>query len=75
MSNIKFEMFLSFLNCIGIKLKPAVERAPEPRVNCNNTGGTDALADALRRALEARERAMQASSDSEDNADEDEWED
>lgn len=63
-----------FFKNIGFKLKPAGDRKGEQPV-ASATRGTDALADALRKALEARERALQDSSDSEDNADEDEWED
>lgn len=58
----------------GIELRPAGDR-PQ-RESMTKSGGTDALADALRRALAERGRALRSSdegdSDSSDNA---EWDD
>lgn len=56
----------------GIELKPATER---------DLGGpdgyraTDALADALRKALEKRSHALQSSDDEDESSGNDEWED
>lgn len=56
----------------GIELRPATERELAPRDSCSR--GTDALADALRRALEERNKVLQ-SSDEDESSDNDEWED
>lgn len=54
---------------LGVELRPAGEHHRES-VN----RGTDALADALRRALQERSKAIQ-SSDEEESSDNDEWDD
>lgn len=58
----------------GKDLKPAAERElTGQRDSCNR--GTDALADALRRALQERSRVLQSSDDEEDTSDNEEWDD
>lgn len=59
----------------GVQLKPAAERELcGQRDSCNR--GTDALADALRRALEERKRAIHSSDDEEEStSDNEEWDD
>lgn len=59
----------------GVQLKPAAERELSgQRDSCNR--GTDALADALRRALEERKRAIHSSDDEEEStSDNEEWDD
>lgn len=57
----------------GVELRPAGERELSQRESGNNFG-TDALADALKRALQERSRALQ-SSDSSSSSDNDEWDD
>lgn len=55
----------------GIELKP-VEPSGQ-RDSCNR--GTDALADALRRALQERSRVLRSSDEEEDTSDNEEWDD
>ncbi|XP_055313084.1 actin nucleation-promoting factor WASL-like isoform X2 [Sitodiplosis mosellana] len=55
----------------GIELKP-VEQSGQ-RDSCNR--GTDALADALRRALQERSRVLRSSDEEEDTSDNEEWDD
>lgn len=58
----------------GKELKPAAERELSgQRDSCNR--GTDALADALRRALQERSKAFQSSDEDESTSDNDEWDD
>lgn len=58
----------------GKELKPAAERElTGQRDSCNR--GTDALADALRRALQDRSKAFQSSDEDESTSDNDEWDD
>lgn len=57
----------------GIELKPAAER--EVSGSQESYHGTDALADALRKALEKRSHALQSSDDEDESTDNDEWED
>lgn len=58
----------------GIELKPAAERELSgQRDSCNR--GTDALADALRRALQERSRVLRSSDEEDDTTDNDEWDD
>ncbi|KAH8381835.1 hypothetical protein KR009_000511 [Drosophila setifemur] len=47
----------------GVELKPATERELGSQRTSDSTGGTDALADALRRALAARGTAMHSDDD------------
>lgn len=47
----------------GFELRPAAERELGSQRNSESTGGTDALADALRRALAARGNAMHSDDD------------
>jgi WH2 motif len=61
----------------GIELRPVSERTPANR-SSGDGGGNDALADALRRALELRKKVVQVSSsdESDQNSDDDgEWSD
>lgn len=58
----------------GIELKPATERYFGGGQECGYRA-TDALADALRRALEKRSHALQSSDDEDESSDNDEWED
>lgn len=55
----------------GIELKPAAGR--ELGDECYRA--TDALADALRKALEKRSHALQSSDDEDESTDNEEWED
>ncbi|XP_052834918.1 actin nucleation-promoting factor WASL isoform X2 [Drosophila gunungcola] len=58
----------------GTVLKPAKERELGSQRNSDNGGGTDALADALRRALAARGNAIHSDEDETDSSDnEGEW--
>lgn len=58
----------------GKELKPATERElGGQRDSCNT--GTDALADALRRALQERSKAFQSSDEDESTSDNEEWDD
>lgn len=58
----------------GKELKPAADRElGGQRDSCNR--GTDALADALRRALQERNKAFQSSDEDESTSDNDEWDD
>ena len=62
----------------GVKLQPAADRElGAQRDSTGSTGGTDALADALRRALQERGRALRSSDeDSDDCSDNnEEWDD
>ncbi|XP_030370784.1 neural Wiskott-Aldrich syndrome protein [Scaptodrosophila lebanonensis] len=62
---------------LGIELRPAANRElSTPRNSDDGENGTDALADALRRALRKREEVMQSSDDeSESSTNDDEWDD
>ncbi|XP_011295408.1 actin nucleation-promoting factor WASL-like isoform X2 [Musca domestica] len=62
---------------MGFELKPASSREiPSNRASDEHVSGTDALADALRRALLDRGRVMQSSDDeSESSGNDDEWDD
>lgn len=58
----------------GIELKPAADRELSgQRDSCNR--GTDALADALRRALQERSRVLRSSDEEEESSDNEEWDD
>lgn len=59
----------------GVELRPVADRPQENRSSTEQ--GTDALADALRRALELRKTAIRpdSSSESEDPYDDNEWSD
>lgn len=58
----------------GIELRPAKERELGSQRLGDNGGGTDALADALRRALAARGNAIHSDEDETDSEDNDnEW--
>lgn len=60
----------------GVELRPAGERELSQRDSNNSSGcGTDALADALKRALQERSRALRLSDEEEDSSDNDEWDD
>lgn len=62
----------------GIELRPVSDRPAANRSSGDGGGGTDQLADALRRALELRKSAINggsSSSDSEQNSDDGEWSD
>lgn len=60
----------------GVELRPAGERECSQRDSSNSAGcGTDALADALKRALQERSRALRLSDEEEDSSDNDEWDD
>lgn len=60
----------------GVELRPAGERELSQRDSNNSTGGgTDALADALKRALQERSKALRLSDEEDDSSDNDEWED
>lgn len=61
----------------GIELRPVSDR-PQANRSSGDGAGTDALADALRRALELRKTAINggsSSSESEQNSDDGEWSD
>lgn len=61
----------------GIELRPVSDR-PTANRSSGDGAGTDALADALRRALELRKTAINggsSSSESEQNSDDGEWSD
>ena len=61
----------------GIELRPVSDR-PTANRSSGDGGGTDALADALRRALELRKTAINggsSSSESDQNSDDGEWSD
>lgn len=58
----------------GIELRPVADREISDSRDSYGKGGTDALADALRKALEKRCRDLQGSSDDDDDStDNDEW--
>lgn len=58
----------------GIELRPAADRGD--RDSSTKSGGTDALADALRRALQERGKVLRSSDESDsDSTDNGEWED
>lgn len=60
----------------GVELRPAGERELSQRDSNNSAGyGTDALADALKRALQERSRALRLSDEEDDSSDNDEWDD
>lgn len=62
----------------GIELRPVSERPTQSRSSDGAGAGTDALADALRRALEQRKMAVNGASSSEsenENSDDGEWSD
>lgn len=59
----------------GIELRPATERELGQRDSANSAVGTDALAVALRRALQERNKALCSSSEEEESSDNDEWDD
>lgn len=58
----------------GVELRKAGERELSQR-DSNNSTGTDALADALKRALQERSKALRLSDEEEDSSDNDEWDD
>lgn len=58
----------------GKELKPAAERELGGQRDSYNRG-TDALADALRRALQERSKAFQSSDEDESTSDNEEWDD
>jgi neural Wiskott-Aldrich syndrome protein len=61
----------------GIELRPVSDR-PTANRSSGDGAGTDALADALRRALELRKTAInggESTSESDDNSDDAEWSD
>lgn len=58
----------------GIELKPAADREISGQRDSGNRG-TDALADALRRALQERSRVIHSSDEEDDTSDNDEWDD
>ncbi|TMW53567.1 hypothetical protein DOY81_001331 [Sarcophaga bullata] len=61
---------------MGIELRPANQRELSANRASDEISGTDALADALRRALQERVRVLQSSDDeSESSGNDDEWED
>ncbi|KAI8118358.1 Wiskott-Aldrich syndrome protein [Lucilia cuprina] len=61
---------------MGIELRPANQRELSTNRASDEISGTDALADALRRALQDRVRVLQSSDDeSESSGNDDEWED
>lgn len=61
---------------MGIELRPATQRELSTNRASDEISGTDALADALRRALQDRVRVLQSSDDeSESSGNDDEWED
>lgn len=57
----------------GIELRPAADR--ELSGSREPSRGTDALADALRRALQERSRVLRSSDEEEDTSDNEEWDD
>lgn len=58
----------------GIQLRPAGDRGQ--RDSSTKSGGTDALADALRRALQERGRVLRSSDEEEsESSDNGEWDD
>lgn len=62
----------------GIELRPVSDRSNNQANRSSDGNGTDALADALRRALEQRKTAINGSSSSEsenENSDDGEWSD
>lgn len=61
---------------MGIELRPANQRELSANRASDEISGTDALADALRRALQERVRVLQSSDDeSVSSGNDDEWED
>lgn len=62
---------------MGIELRPAQNRELSiNRASDESGGGTDALADALRRALQERGRVIQSSDEeSESSGNDDDWDD
>lgn len=60
----------------GFQLRPVESREPGNRSSGDGGGGTDALADALKRALEQRKLVIRNSSSSEsETSDNDDWSD
>lgn len=61
----------------GVELRPASTRELNSSNRSSNGAGTDALADALRRALMERGRVIHSSDDDSDSSSEnvDEWDD
>lgn len=60
----------------GHTLKPVTERKlAEQRISDDGSGGTDALADALRRALEARGTAMHSDDEESSTSSDNDWSD
>ena len=61
---------------MGIELKPAQTRELAANRHSGEEAGSDALANALRKALMERERAIHSSDDESDSSgNDDEWED
>lgn len=61
---------------MGFELRPAQNRELPANRSSDEVTGTDALADALRRALQERGRVIQSSDDeSESSGNDDEWDD
>lgn len=61
----------------GVELRPALERelSGSQRGSTNSGRVTDALADALRRALQERSRVLRSSDEEDDSSENDEWDD
>lgn len=60
----------------GYNLRPVTERKiPEQRNSDNSTKGTDALAEALRRALELRGTAMHSDDEESSSISDNDWSD
>lgn len=60
----------------GYTLKPVTERKiAEQRISDGSAGGTDALADALRRALAARGTVMHSDDEEDNTSSDNDWSD
>ncbi|EDW16420.2 neural Wiskott-Aldrich syndrome protein [Drosophila mojavensis] len=60
----------------GYALKPVTERKiPDQRISDGSSGGTDALADALRRALAARGTVMHSDDEEDNTSSDNDWSD
>lgn len=59
----------------GVELRPASSRELGQQRDSDNGPGTDALADALRRALQERGRVLRSSDEESDSTDNGEWDD
>lgn len=59
----------------GVELRPASVRELGQQRDSNGGTGTDALADALRRALQERGRVLRSSDEESDSSDNGEWDD